>query len=375
VGQGVPGLSGFGLALGIIECESAGWADRFDEAEIPATMMLDERKAAVLRAVVEAYISTAQPVGSGHVADAPGVNVSSATVRNDMVLLEQEGYLQQPHTSAGRVPTEKGYRFFVDSLVGPNQLGTVEAQRVRSFFSTAHGELERMLHDTSQLLSGLTSYAAVVVGPPHEVALIRSIQLVPLAERVVLIVVVLSNGAIEKHTMELGDDLDDEVIDAASRTLTSQLLGRTVHAFSEVSGAALGPATPAAAVVDAVRDAFVASHAESDGESVYIGGASQMASAFDAVATVSEVLRILEQQYLVVSLLQDVLDRGLSVAIGTETGIEPLTECSVVVAPYRVDGETAGSIGVLGPTRMNYPQAMAAVALVSQRLGRRLSEG
>ena len=108
---------------------------------------------------------------------------------------------------------------------------------------------------------------------------------------------------------------------------------------------------------------------------VYIGGTSRMASAFDAVATVSEVLQILEQQYVVVSLLNDVLDRGLHVAIGTETGMEPLADCSVVVSTYEVEGEPAGTIGVLGPTRMNYPQAMAAVAVVGQRLGRRLSEG
>jgi heat-inducible transcriptional repressor len=335
------------------------------------TMMLDDRKAAVLRAVVEEYISTAQPVGSSRVAQAPGVNVSSATVRNDMVLLEQEGYLQQPHTSAGRVPTEKGYRFFVDSLVAPAHLGSAETQRVRSFFATAHGELEGMLLDTSHLLSSLTHYAAVVVGPPHEVALIRSIQLVGLTDRVVLIVVVLSNGAIEKHTMELESPLDDEAIDQASRSLASQLLGRSLNAASDLSSEGLGSA---AALVDGARVAFVRAQ-QDDTEPVYIGGQSQMASSFDAVTTVSEVLRILEQQFLVVSLLQDVLDRGLSVAIGTETGIEPLADCSVVVAPYVVDGEAAGSIGVLGPTRMNYPQALAAVAVVSQRLGRRLSEG
>jgi heat-inducible transcriptional repressor len=333
-------------------------------------MMLDDRKANVLRAVVEAYISSAQPVGSSSVAQLPGVNVSSATVRNDMVLLEQEGYLHQPHTSAGRVPTEKGYRFFVDSLVGPNRLGSAETQQVRSFFSTAHGELERMLLDTSHLLSSLTHYAAVVVGPPHEVALIRSVQLVELTDQVILIVVVLSNGVVEKHTMELDFVVDDDMVDEASRSLASQLLGRTLNTVDEVSG----EGTSAAALVDAVRDAF-ARDERNDTEAVYIGGASQMANSFDAVATVSEVLHILEQQFLVVSLLQDVLDRGLSVAIGTETGIEPLTECSVVVAPYVVDGEAAGTIGVLGPTRMNYPQALAAVALVSQRLGHRLSEG
>src|SRR5688572_31026904 len=123
--------------------------------------MLDERKASILRAVVERYIQTAQPVGSGHVARAPEVGVSSATVRNDMAALEHEGYLRQPHTSAGRVPTDKGYRYFVDSLHGPGQLGTSQVQQVRSFFAKAHGEIEQMLHDTSRLLSDLTEHTAV----------------------------------------------------------------------------------------------------------------------------------------------------------------------------------------------------------------------
>jgi heat-inducible transcriptional repressor len=114
---------------------------------------------------------------------------------------------------------------------------------------------------------------------------------------------------------------------------------------------------------------------DSEPDQVFVGGASRMASAFDAVGTVGQVLQILEQQYVVVSLLKDVLDRGLSVAIGSEVGHESLNECSVVVAPYEVEGESAGTIGVVGPTRMKYPQALAAVALVSQRLGRRLSEG
>ena len=122
--------------------------------------MLDERRAAILRAVVEGYIETAQPVGSGHVARREGIGVSPATIRNDMVVLEQEGYLSQPHTSAGRIPTDKGYRFFVDSLVGPGDLDAVRRQQVRAFFNTTHGAIEDMLHQTSQLLSNLTDYAA-----------------------------------------------------------------------------------------------------------------------------------------------------------------------------------------------------------------------
>ena len=334
-------------------------------------MSLDDRKAKILRAVVEEYIDTAQPVGSGRVASASGVNVSSATVRNDMATLEQEGYLRQPHTSAGRVPTEKGYRFFVDGLGDPSPLASRDAQQVRSFFAKAHGELEQMLQDTSRLLAGLTDYAAVVVGPPHEAATIRSVQLVGLTPRVALLVLVLSNGVIDKHTIELAADTDAAVIDAAGAVLAQHLVGETMLSVSSVE--ILGPAGDD----EIVRSALVAlaPDDQQDHERVFIGGASRMASSFDAVNQVSEILQILEQQYVVVSLLRDVLDRGLHVAIGTETGMVPLADCSVIVAPYTVDGEAAGTIGVLGPTRMNYPQALAAVAVVSQRLGNRLSEG
>jgi len=332
-------------------------------------MTLDERKATILRAVVEEYIETAQPVGSGRVAQAPGVKVSSATVRNDMAALEQEGYLAQPHTSAGRVPTEKGYRFFVDGLDVPAHLAGDDAQQVRSFFGKAHGELEQMLQDTSRLLAGLTQYAAVVVGPPHEAATIRSIQLVGLAPRVALLVLVLSNGVIEKHTLELDEDVDELQLTSVALKLSEALVGETMATAPKVTiPVSLGHASILRHVVRALAPV------EHD-EQVFIGGASRMASAFDAVNQVSEILQILEQQYVVVTLLRDVLDRGLNVAIGTETGMQPLVDCAVIVSPYAVDGEPAGTIGVLGPTRMNYPQALAAVAVVSQRLGHRLSEG
>ena len=332
--------------------------------------MLDERKAAILRAVVEEYIETAQPVGSGSVA--PQVKASSATVRNDMVLLEQEGYLRQPHTSAGRIPTDKGYRFFVDTIANPARLASGEIQQVRSFFDAAHGELEHLLHDTSRLLSDLTHYAAVVIGPDHETATIRSVQLVGLAPRVALLVVVLSTGAIEKHTVDLAEETGDERLAAATAHLSAHLLGQPAGRLPD-SLAGTGDTS-----TDSVCDAALAvlrRGEDGEGGPVFVGGAARMAGAFDAVETVREVLSILEQQYVVVTVLRDVLDRGLQVAIGSETGLVPLAECSLVVAPYEVEGETAGSIGVLGPTRMNYPQALAAVAVVSRRLGRHLTEG
>jgi heat-inducible transcriptional repressor len=333
--------------------------------------MLDERKAAILRAVVEEYIHTAQPVGSGHVARTSGLGVSPATVRNEMAALEHDGYLAQPHTSAGRIPTDKGYREFVDHL-GDSALAIPEAQQVRTFFDRAHGELEQMLADTSRLLANLTSYAAVVVGAPTEQATVRSVQLVQLAPTVVLAVAVLANGTIEKHTIELGDEIGDADIDDAAALVSGALIGKTLTKRAEVTGA---PAGAAAALAAHALGAFAAAHTEASVEQVYVGGTSQVAAAFDAVETVGKVLTILEQQLVVVTLLRDVLDRGLSVAIGSETGMEPLAACSLIVAPYQVGGEAAGTIGVLGPTRMDYAKALASVALVSEDLGRRLSEG
>jgi heat-inducible transcriptional repressor len=340
--------------------------------------MLDERKAAILRAVVEEYIDTAQPVGSAHVVKSTGVKVSSATVRNDMATLEQEGYLRQPHTSAGRIPTEKGYRFFVDHLEAPAALRGADAVQVRSFFEHAHGEIEQMLHDTSRLLGDLTSYAGVVVGSAATEATLRSVQVVGLTPTAALVVTVLSNGSVEKHTLDLSDGgpalaegTGEERLGAASAHLAAHLVGSPRSRLSAL------PRTGDAAT-DALCDLALAALRLDSGEEadqVFVGGTSRIASAFDAIETVREVLGILEQQYVVVTLLRDVIDRGLQVAIGTETGMAPLAECALIVAPYRVEGEPAGTIGVLGPARMDYPQAMAAVAVVSHRLSERLTEG
>ncbi len=304
--------------------------------------------------------------------------MSSATVRNDMASLEHDGYLRQPHTSAGRIPTEKGYRFFVDNLGEPAALRGADANQVRSFFEQAHGELERMLDDTSRLLGDLTSYAGVVVGPAPSEATIRSVQVVGITPSSALVVAVLSSGHVEKHTLDLGDGgrgaaegIGEERIGAASAHLSAHLSGSVRTDMAEL------PATGDTAT-DALCELAVRSLRADRGESpdhVFVGGTSQIARAFDALETVREVLGILEQQYVVVTLLRDVLDRGLQVAIGTETGMAPLAECALVVAPYQVEGEAAGSIGVLGPARMDYPQAMAAVAVVSTRLSKRLTEG
>jgi heat-inducible transcriptional repressor len=189
-----------------------------------------------------------------------------------------------------------------------------------------------------------------------------------MSARHALVVAVFSNGTVENETIELDGDISDVRIAAASAHLQSVMVGQSLdHVNNRASG------DPA---VDALCTAAVAAlHKAGTGEEVFVGGASSMARAFDAVETVRNVLRTLEQQYVVVTLVRDIMSRGLSVAIGAEHGVEPLAACSVVVAPVIVDGDQIGTVGVLGPTRMNYPQAMATVEVVSDRLARRLGEG
>jgi heat-inducible transcriptional repressor len=330
--------------------------------------MLDDRKTAILSAVVQEYIATALPVGSTHIANAPGVRVSSATVRNEMAVLEQEGYLVQPHTSAGRIPTDKGYRFFVDHLATPGRLDTATRVQVGEFFRSAHGRLEEMLHRTSDLLAQLTNYAAVVVGPRAEANTVRNVHVVGLSPTVATVVVVLGNGSVESETIDLPRDVNDAHLASATAHLSAHLIG-------SLFGSAQ-PMTPSGdSVVDAIcENALGALRRTTGSEHLYLGGTSLMASAFDAVEVVRDVLRTLEQQFVVVTLVSDLIQRGMSVAIGIEHGVEPLSACSVIVAPVVVDGEHQGSVGVLGPTRMNYPQALATVEVVSDQLGRRLEE-
>jgi heat-inducible transcriptional repressor len=331
--------------------------------------MLDERKTAILRAVVQEYVATGQPVGSSHIATLPSVKVSSATVRNEMATLEQEGYLAQPHTSAGRIPTDKGYRHFVDSISPEGNLAGEQLSQVGDFFQAAHGRLEDLLRHTTTLLANITKHTAVVVGPEVENTTVRAIHISRVTPRTATVVVVLSNHGVENETISVSDGVTDEHFALAVQHLSRMLADRSLADVDTV------PSTNDAHVDSVCFATINALSKHRKDKPVFVGGAASLANAFDAVDVVRDVLTTIEQQFVVVTLLQDLLDRGLSVSIGAEHGIEQLSACSVIVAPVIADGETIGSVGVLGPTRMNYPQALNTVEVVSSQLGRHIAEG
>lgn len=324
---------------------------------------LDARKATILEAVVVEHIDTAQPVGSGSVAASADLAVSPATVRSEMVALEREGYLAQPHTSAGRVPTDKGYRYFVDHLES-GALGPAQQRQIREFFAHVRGEVEDVLEQTSLLLSRLTNYTSVVVGSGSSHANILSVQLVNLDARHQLLVTVFSDGSVTKHSVLTAFEAGHAEVTEASRQLNALLIGTTLETKVQVPSRG---DTVAKLVREAVSVLF-AEQPTMEGEQVYIGGSSRVAEVFEGVETVRQVLSILEQELLVVTLVEDILDKGVSVAIGSENALEPLSSCAVIVAPVSLEGETIGAVGLLGPTRMKYPEVMAAAEAVSKHL-------
>ena len=334
--------------------------------------MLDDRKSAILRAVVECHIRTAQPVSSAYVAQLGDLAVSPATVRNEMAYLEQEGYLYQPHASAGRVPTDKGYRFFVDSLPGRAALTPTQAELVRHVLCQ---DARRARRD-----AGRDQWPAVEA---DRLRRRRGGAGGTRARTGALSAAGESHGPNGAGRRRAGQRFGGETpARAAQRNLGRP--GRTgLGQRSRVPGrrhsgqGGLLPPTgdPAAdALAEAAVQALRTPEPDTASGHVFIGGAARMATAFEAVGTIRTVLGILEQQYVLVALLKDVLDRGLTVAIGAEHGLVPLADCSIVVAPYDVDGERAGTVGVLGPTRMHYDQTLAAVAVVSKKLSKALRD-
>jgi heat-inducible transcriptional repressor len=334
--------------------------------------MLDDRKRSILEAVVSEYITTGEPVSSAHIAEDYNIDCSTATIRSDMAALEKDGYLTHPHTSAGRTPTDLGYRFYVDNLdTRQSGLDTSKTETIADFFTKAHFELEQMLADTSKLLSNLTDYAAVVVAPTTDATpVVNSALLTKISLSTGILVVVMSNGTVNKFNIEITESLSEEEMAGINSLLNTHLADKKLSELPEIK---TGNRKIDSLLFKCVE--IPKTTAEEDRPAnvpVYLGGTSKMADEFIAVRKIRDVLAILEQSYLVVTMVREVLAKGLKVSIGTENQIESLSDCSLVVAPYRISDSMFGTLAVLGPKRMRYTQVLAAVETVGEQLSKQL---
>jgi heat-inducible transcriptional repressor len=339
---------------------------------------LDERKALVLRAIVSHYVSTGEPVGSKTLVDRYKLRVSPATVRNDMGHLEDAGYIYQPHTSAGRIPTDTGYRFFVDAWGSDVRLPAEQAQQIRSFFGQPRLELEDSLRQTAALLSQLTDHAAVVFAPVLERSVVRQAELVRLSSNRAMVVIVTDTGIVNNHVLQVPEGLTEEQLDEASRKLNEIVVdgpldstGGTITENIDQFPSELRSAVTA--MVDAVRE-DVTQH---ETDRVFLEGASNILDEhkFADLETVRQVIGALENRRLLLEVMADALSGvDVSVRIGSENQIEGMQASTVIAAPYGPAGTVLGSLGVVGPTRMDYRKTIAAVHEVSSNLGAMLSE-
>jgi heat-inducible transcriptional repressor len=333
----------------------------------------DDRKARVLRAVVHDFIHTAEPVGSKTLVDRYSLGVSPATIRHELAALEEQGYLSHPHTSAGRVPTDRGYRHYVDSLSDVGKLARAQEEAIARYFDGV-ADLEETLVRTSTLLSGLTHYTAMVAPPSLDRSRLRHVELVALSPLVVLAVLIVDTGRVEKRMVELAGELAGDDLDELRRQLNEALDGERLDRAEWKLNTLAGEVPPERRdAFDAVAAAIGQVVGDQTTDRVLVGGQGNLAgpAAFTALDTVRAVYEVLEQQVMLVRLLQVAMvanPQAVLVTIGSENAIEQMQACSLVIAGYQA-GDASGTIGVLGPTRMDYLRTMAAVRAVARYLG------
>ncbi|MFV0633296.1 heat-inducible transcriptional repressor HrcA [Demequina sp.] len=333
--------------------------------------MSEERRRAVLRAIVEGYVATSEPVGSKALADAAVLGVSSATIRNDMALLEEEGLIAQPHTSAGRIPTDAGYRSFVDNLAA-TALQDPHRRAIHTFLSDAV-DLNDVVERSVRLLSQLTRQVAVVQFPSIRESAVRRVELVRIGVDRALVVVVSADARVEQSTVALGETVSDDEFERTAREVNEASFGRTPAALlASLTQWAARPGQVSWA--QGVADAVVASARGGTVERVVFAGAANLARAgadFESDA-IGSVLDALEEQVVLLRLLHEMAADGQDVAvrIGAETRTEALARTSIIAAGYGPGGEATSLLGTLGPTRMDYPGTMAAVRAVARYLSR-----
>ncbi len=332
--------------------------------------MLDERKLEVLRAIVEDFVRTNEPVGSKALAERHHLRVSPATVRNDMSALEEEGYIAQPHTSAGRVPTDKGYRLFVDRLSTVRPLTAAERRAIQSFLEGAV-DLDDVVRRSVRLLATLTRQVAVVQYPSLSRSSVRHVELVPLAESRLLLVLITDTGRVEQRVVELPVPLSDERVNDLRSVLNARLVNRHL-AEAPAALVDLPEDTPAELrpVITTVVTVVLETLVERPEERVALAGTANLTQHAVDFPLMRPVLEALEEQVVLLRLLGESSDpTTVQVRIGEENAVEGLRSTSVVSMGYGPTAGAFGGLGVLGPTRMDYPGTMAAVRAVARYVG------
>jgi heat-inducible transcriptional repressor len=337
----------------------------------------DDRRFDVLRAIVADFVATKEPIGSKSLVERHNLGVSPATVRNDMAVLEAEGYITQPHTSSGRVPTEKGYREFVDRLEDIKPMSVAERRAIQNFLESGV-DLDDVLRRAVRLLAQLTRQVAVVQYPTLSTSTVRHLEVIALTPARLLLVVITDSGRVDQRIVELGDVIDDyelsQLREMLGQALENKKLTAASIAVAELAGQLDGRGGQPSSLANAVgRSATVLleSLVEHSDERLLLGGTANLTrNTSDFGGSLRSILEALEEQVVVLRLLAAQQQAGkVTVRIGHETEAEQMAGTSVVTTAYGTTDTVFGGMGVLGPTRMDYPGTIASVAAVALYIG------
>jgi heat-inducible transcriptional repressor len=333
-------------------------------------MQMDERKRRILRAIIDDYILTGVPVGSRTISKKYETGLSSATIRNEMSDLEELGFLDQPHVSAGRIPSAKAYRLYVDTLLQTGKIANDSAETIQDHFSGRVHQMEDVIDHAAQVLSSLTHYTAVVLSPKGAQPRLQTVQLVPVSEETALVVIVTDMGVVRDSVIRIGSQMDSDTLYAISRTLTSELHGCTLQEACERIPALMNRVSGNDEILQelygylnndtrAVRKAHMA-----------VGGTSNMLAypEYSDVDKARNFLSLMETRDKLADIVRGNGELAFTVRIGPETGVPEMADCSIVTATYSTRGGQQGTIGVIGPTRMRYSRVISILNMMGHQL-------
>jgi heat-inducible transcriptional repressor len=335
-----------------------------------------ERKLSVLRAIVDEFVRSGEPVGSKAIATKHVLGVSSATIRNDMAALEDEGYITAPHTSAGRIPTDKGYRLFVDQLSSVKPMSIAERSAIETFLNQAV-DFDDIMVRTTKLLAQLTQQVAVVQYPSLQLTTVRHVELVGLPNRKVMVVVISNTGRVEQRIAEIANEIGEVTLDELRHKLNSAIAGVLFVDVPKRLGDLAGTLPSelranAVAIVACLLETLI----ERPEEKIVVSGTSNIAKlGQEQVRTLAPLLEALEENVVLLKLLGEVNSEDLTVRIGHENSMAELVGAAVVSANYGNQAHPVARLGVVGSTHMNYENNIAAVAAVASYVGRIVTEG
>ena len=339
-------------------------------------MQLDDRKYLILQAIIDDYITTAIPVGSRTISRKSGVGYSPATIRNEMSDLEELGYLDQPHTSAGRVPSNKAYRLYVDHLLKTVKLTSDERERIHEHLMDKSKRVEGVIRSAADVLSDATKYTSVIVAPKLGTLRIKHVQLVPVAEKTALMIIVTSAGIVKDAVIQIPEYLDADELYSISRMLTQRLADKPLEAVRQTFAELLREASDNRKLLGVALQVIEQKLESEDQSDIVIGGSANLLG-YPEYADVNKArsfLAVLESKDTIRKVLSRDGGMEITIRIGPENQVPALNDCSIVTASYRVGDHSNGTLGIIGPTRMNYNRVISVLDFMGRALSDLLSE-